>query len=72
MDKINPPFRADHVGSLLRTPEVKENRLRWKNGEISAEEIANAATTLKTLDKNNDGVITEDEVRPTPGGGISL
>lgn len=39
------------------------------NGEISADEIANAATTLKTLDKNNDGFITEDEVRPMPGGG---
>lgn len=39
------------------------------NGEISAEEIANAATSLKTLDKNNDGTITEDEVRPMPGGG---
>jgi len=39
------------------------------NGEISAEEIANAATSLKTLDKNNDGSITEDEVRPMPGGG---
>jgi Ca2+-binding EF-hand superfamily protein len=38
------------------------------NGEISAEEIANAAVTLKTLDKNNDGVITDDEVRPSfPG-----
>jgi Ca2+-binding EF-hand superfamily protein len=42
------------------------------NGEISAEEIANAAATLKTLDKNNDGVITEDEVRPMPGGGRGL
>ena len=38
------------------------------NGEISAEEIANAATTLKALDKNNDGSITEDEVR-RPGRG---
>ena len=33
------PFRADHVGSLLRTDEVKLNRLRWKRGEISAEEL---------------------------------
>jgi len=38
------------------------------NGEISAEEIANAATTLKTLDKNLDGFITEDEARPAPAG----
>ena len=39
------------------------------NGEISAEEIANAATTLKTLDKNTDGVITEDEAKPAPARG---
>jgi 5-methyltetrahydropteroyltriglutamate--homocysteine methyltransferase len=39
MPKINPPFRADHVGSLLRTAEVKENRLKWKRGEIAAEEL---------------------------------
>jgi hypothetical protein len=43
-----------------------------KNGEISADEIANAATSLKTLDKNGDGKLTEEEVRPNgppPGGG---
>jgi Ca2+-binding EF-hand superfamily protein len=39
------------------------------NGEISADEIANASTSLKTLDKNNDGSITEDEVRPALGDG---
>ncbi len=39
MSKISPPFRADQVGSLLRTTEVKENRLRWKNGEITAAEL---------------------------------
>jgi Ca2+-binding EF-hand superfamily protein len=38
------------------------------NGEISAEEIANAATTLKTLDKNTDGFITEDEAKPAAAG----
>ena len=39
MAKLNPPFRADQVGSLLRTTKVKENRLRWKRGEISADEL---------------------------------
>ena len=34
-----PPFRADHVGSLLRTIAVKENRQKWKNGQISADEL---------------------------------
>jgi len=35
-----------------------------RNGEISAEEIANAAAALKTLDKNGDGKLTRDEIMP--------
>jgi len=35
-----------------------------KDGTIDATEISNAATALKTLDKNNDGQITADEMRP--------
>jgi Ca2+-binding EF-hand superfamily protein len=38
------------------------------NGEISADEINNASASLKTLDKNGDGQITEDEVTPNFGG----
>lgn len=37
-----------------------------KDGEISAEELTNAATALKTLDKNNDGRLTAEEFRPQP------
>ena len=29
-----PPFRADHVGSLLRPPELHEARARAARGEI--------------------------------------
>lgn len=39
-----------------------------KDGEISKEEMANAATTLATLDKNGDGVLQRDEMMPTRGG----
>ena len=34
-----PPFRADHVGSLLRSPELKEARARYQSGAIGAEEL---------------------------------
>ncbi len=35
-----------------------------KDGVISAVEIENAVAALKTLDKNTDGKLTEDEMRP--------
>ncbi len=34
-----PPFRADHVGSLLRPPALLRARDRFKNGEISAAQL---------------------------------
>jgi Ca2+-binding EF-hand superfamily protein len=37
-----------------------------KNGELSAEEIANAAAALKILDKDSDGKLSAEELRPVP------
>ena len=34
------------------------------DGTISAEEISKASESLKSLDKNNDGKLSDDEVRP--------
>src|SRR6185312_2589167 len=34
-----PPFRADHVGSLLRTRSLKEARARHEKGGVSAVEL---------------------------------
>ncbi len=34
-----PPFRADHVGSLLRPPELLEARAEHQAGQISAEDL---------------------------------
>jgi 5-methyltetrahydropteroyltriglutamate--homocysteine methyltransferase len=34
-----PPFRADHVGSLLRTATLKEARARRERGEIDVAEL---------------------------------
>jgi 5-methyltetrahydropteroyltriglutamate--homocysteine methyltransferase len=36
MQRTTPPFRADHVGSLLRTAPLKEARARREKGEIDA------------------------------------
>ena len=35
----SPPFRADHVGSLLRTAPLKEARAKREKGEISADAL---------------------------------
>ncbi|WP_461054315.1 hypothetical protein [Spirosoma arcticum] len=63
-----PPFRADHVGSLLRTPAIKEHRLKWKKGEISPDELRaiedQAITeTVKRLESTGMQPITDGEFR---------
>jgi len=37
--RTSPPFRADHVGSLLRPPEVKAARESYRAGTITAERL---------------------------------
>jgi 5-methyltetrahydropteroyltriglutamate--homocysteine methyltransferase len=36
MQRTKPPFRADHVGSLLRPAALREARARYAKGEIDA------------------------------------
>ena len=36
MENTRPPFRADHVGSLLRPPALRDARTKAENGEINA------------------------------------
>jgi 5-methyltetrahydropteroyltriglutamate--homocysteine methyltransferase len=38
--RTKPPYRADHVGSLLRPAVVKEARAKRERGEIGAAELA--------------------------------
>jgi 5-methyltetrahydropteroyltriglutamate--homocysteine methyltransferase len=40
MTRTTPPFRADHVGSLLRPAAVKDARAKLAAGAISAAELA--------------------------------
>src|ERR1051325_1737176 len=51
----SPPFRADHVGSLLRTAPLKGARARREKGEISAD-------ALKAIeDREIAGIIRKQE-----------
>ncbi len=40
-----PPFRADHVGSLLRPPALRQAFKRYESGEISEAEFARIQNT---------------------------
>ena len=37
---MTPPFRAEHVGSLLRPAALKAARARADAGELGADELA--------------------------------
>src|SRR2546421_11865394 len=55
MRRAKPPFRADHVGSLLRSPALKQARERRANGEITA------AALKQVEDREIDRVIKKQE-----------
>jgi 5-methyltetrahydropteroyltriglutamate--homocysteine methyltransferase len=38
-DRIRPPFRADHVGSLLRPARLAKARADWHSGTLAAEDL---------------------------------
>jgi 5-methyltetrahydropteroyltriglutamate--homocysteine methyltransferase len=55
MKRTQPPFRADHVGSLLRPAPLKEARLKRERGEIDA-------AALKAVeDREIDKIIKRQE-----------
>src|SRR6201747_916966 len=39
MQRNKPPFRADHVGSLLRSAALKDARAKRESGEITPEQL---------------------------------
>ena len=39
MQRTKPPFRADHVGSLLRPAALREARAKRAKNEISADDL---------------------------------
>jgi 5-methyltetrahydropteroyltriglutamate--homocysteine methyltransferase len=68
MTKFNPPFRADHVGSLLRPAELLAARVRHRNGEISASELRATedeaiAATIRKVESIGMQAVTDGEFR---------
>jgi len=64
----NPPFRADHVGSLLRPPDLKKARQDRSEERISAQElqsVEDAATRRVVTQQERVGLqsITDGEFR---------
>jgi len=55
MQRTRPPFRADHVGSLLRPAALKEAREKRARGEISADALK------QVEDREIDNVIRHQE-----------
>ncbi len=50
MQRTSPPFRADHVGSLLRSAALKDARAKRERGEITAEQLK--AVEDREIDNN--------------------
>jgi 5-methyltetrahydropteroyltriglutamate--homocysteine methyltransferase len=42
LSRLSPPFRAEHIGSLLRPPDLLELRARFARGEASRDELTAA------------------------------
>jgi 5-methyltetrahydropteroyltriglutamate--homocysteine methyltransferase len=64
----SPPFRAEHVGSLLRPAALAEARSRWKRGELPTTElqvIENAAIrdAVRRQEDLGFAVVTDGEFR---------
>jgi 5-methyltetrahydropteroyltriglutamate--homocysteine methyltransferase len=68
MQRTKPPFRADHVGSLLRSAALKDARGKRDKGEITPEQLkAVEDREIETLIKKQEGAglksITDGEYR---------
>jgi len=68
--RLNPPFRADHVGSLLRPPHLKEARARFQRNEITRDQLrAIEDDAIRDVIRKQEAVglqsITDGEFRRT-------
>ena len=72
--RTKPPFRADHVGSLLRPAALKEARAKFASGQIDAAALKAAEDReIERVIKKQEEVglksVTDGEFRR---GGISI
>jgi methionine synthase II (cobalamin-independent) len=70
VSRLNPPFRADHVGSLLRPKALLDARDRHAGGQISNEELRRVEDEhIRDVVKKQEAVglesITDGEFRRT-------
>src|SRR6185436_3500965 len=68
MQRTKPPFRADHVGSLLRSSALKDGRAKREKNEITAEQLkAVEDREIEAIIKKQEAVglksITDGEYR---------
>jgi 5-methyltetrahydropteroyltriglutamate--homocysteine methyltransferase len=68
VQRTRPPFRADHVGSLLRSAALKDARGKHERGEISAEALTETEDReIKALIARQEAIglrsITDGEYR---------
>jgi len=66
--RTTPPFRADHVGSLLRPPSLLAARVGFQEGKIDsaqlrAEEDATIRAAVQMQEEVGLGAITDGELR---------
>lgn len=66
--RTNPPFRADHVGSLLRPESVVNARARHLQGDMSSDELRvfedeAIATAVKKVESIGMQAVTDGEFR---------
>ena len=66
--RLDPPFRADHVGSLLRPPAIHEARAKVADGSMSPEELRAVedeaiADAVRKLEATGMRSVTDGEFR---------
>ncbi|MFN9853259.1 MAG: hypothetical protein ACK57P_15695 [Planctomycetota bacterium] len=60
----NPEMMARGMAMMMRNLPVIKALDVDEDGQLSATEIENASKSLMKLDKNGDGVISSEEMRP--------